>query len=400
MPVIDVDSHYEAFHLGDPLEANPLREFVEYFPKFEDLVLWGPAGDLWRETPEKDRAGLVGVIPFLSSLRGEVEPATSPMMMAAATPDPAATNVDARVAWMDRIGIDFALVNHGGGYAGIALGARDYVDSVDVRHAMLRRCNDFLGDWITGHTDRLGAVSIVDTDDVAWSITELERMRARGSRGVFLSAAPFGGISPAHPDNDRFWHAVESLGMVGVIHIGETPAYFGGGWADAGWLEAGGAGVGGYLRFANSARIEAAQKFISALVFGGVFARCPGVTIVLEELWAAWMPSFVARFEQLRAAGDSLGSWDSPLSPHDYVRKNVKLTPLPGLGDNGMSVIDELADMLVFSSDYPHSEGNLEPMAAYGGAIEDLKPDLRQSFLGGTMEECFARTGDPLPLPN
>jgi hypothetical protein len=62
-----------------------------------------------------------------------------------------------------------------------------------------------------------------------------------------------------------------------------------------------------------------------------------------------------------------------------------------------MSVICELADMLVLSSDYPHREGNVDPLAAYGGALGDIGPDIRQRFLGGTTEECFARTGDPLP---
>jgi predicted TIM-barrel fold metal-dependent hydrolase len=248
--------------------------------------------------------------------------------------------------------------------------------------------------------DRIGPVSIVDTDDLTWSISELERMRARGSRAVFLPAMPFGETSPAHPHNDRFWHAIESFGMVGVLHIGSTPAHFAGGWADAGWLEPGGGGVGGFLRFANSARTEAAQKFISALVLGGVFARCPGVTVVLEELWAGWLPWFVSRFEQLSDSSDVLGANDSPLLPYEYLRRNVKLTPLPGLGDDGMSVITELAEMLVFSSDFPHSEGNADPVAAYGTALGDIRPDVRQHFLGGTIEECFARTGDPLPLRN
>ena len=157
----------------------------------------------------------------------------------------------------------------------------------------------------------------------------------------------------AHSQNDRFWHTLEHLGMVGIIHIGSTPAYFAGGWADADWLEPGAGGVGGFLRFANSARIEAAQKFISALVFGGVFQRCPNVTLVFEELWAGWLPWFVSRFEQLSVSSGRLGSFDLPLNPQEYVRRNVKLTPLPGLGDDGMSAMPEVAEMLVFSSDFP-----------------------------------------------
>ena len=69
--------------------------------------------------------------------------------------------------------------------------------------------------------------------------------------------------------------------MVGVLHIGNTPANFAGGWADAGWDEPDGAGMSGLLRFANSQRTEGAQTFLAALLFGGTFTRNPGVTIVL-----------------------------------------------------------------------------------------------------------------------
>ena len=186
--------------------------------------------------------------------------------------------------------------------------------------------------------------------------------------------------------------------MVGIVHIGSTPAHFAGGWADADWLEPRGGGVGGFLRFANSARIEAAQKFISAMVFGAVFERFPNLTIVFEELWAGWLPWFVSRFEQLSDPSGRLGSFDLPLNPQDYVRRNVRLTPLPGLGDDGMAVISDLKEMLVFSSDFPHNEGNIDPIAAYGDKLGSLPRELREQFLGGTMNECFARMGDPLPL--
>ena len=66
---------------------------------------------------------------------------------------------------------------------------------------------------------------------------EMERMRGRGSRAYFVWATPFEGRSPAHPAADRFWRASTDLGMVAVLHIGNTPAHFAGGWADAGWDE-------------------------------------------------------------------------------------------------------------------------------------------------------------------
>ena len=52
--------------------------------------------------------------------------------------------------------------------------------------------------------------------------------------------------------------------------------------------------------------------------------------------------------------------------------------------------------MVLFSSDYPHQEGNARPIELYGDRLQALDVDLRARFMGGTIEECFARTGDPL----
>jgi len=51
---------------------------------------------------------------------------------------------------------------------------------------------------------------------------------------------------------------------------------------------------------------------------------------------------------------------------------------------------------VVWSSDYPHQEGNADPIELYRPALDDLDPDLRTSFMGANAEECFARMGDPL----
>jgi predicted TIM-barrel fold metal-dependent hydrolase len=75
----------------------------------------------------------------------------------------------------------------------------------------------------------------------------------------------------------------------------------------------------------------------------------------------------------------------------------VKITPLPGFGDvEALDVLLRLPEMCLFSSDYPHQEGNADPINLYGDALTALDPQLRERFLGGNAAEAFARTGDPL----
>jgi predicted TIM-barrel fold metal-dependent hydrolase len=54
--------------------------------------------------------------------------------------------------------------------------------------------------------------------------------------------------------------------------------------------------------------------------------------------------------------------------------------------------------MLVFSSDYPHGEGNRDPKSLLAPTLEKLSAEQRQQFLGGNIADCYARMGDPLPV--
>jgi len=396
MTIIDVDSHFEPTFIHP--EDHPLHPMRDRLPSDADLAIEALAGDLWSATDPSTRAALEQEVPVLRMLRGESGVELGAQMMTASDRPAAADDADARVRWMDELGIAFALVNPGGSYSGPVVLTRRWLPERRDYQAAVRLCNDFLALWTAGHTERLAPVTLIDVDDIEWSVAEIERMRGLGSRAVSLRASAFGGLSPAHPANDRLWQAMTSLGMVGVLHIGSTPAEFHGGWSDAGWLSEGGGGVGGYLRFANSARIESAQKFISSLVFGAVFERVPNATIILSELWASWIPWFASRFDMLTDGAGTLGPFDASLRPQEFVRRNVKATPLPGLKDNGMGAIADIPEMLVFSSDFPHNEGNADPIAVYGDSLDLLPDGDRAAFLGATMLDVFARTGDPLPV--
>jgi hypothetical protein len=184
--------------------------------------------------------------------------------------------------------------------------------------------------------------------------------------------------------------------MVAVIHVGNTESDFTG-WADIGWDLPGGAGVAGLTRLANTQRTHAAQNLLAALLFGGVFARHPTLTVMLEELRVNWVPPFLQMLERQSVASPALGDWPWDVSGGEMLRRGVRSTPLPGFGDrDALDVLRALPEVVVWSSDYPHQEGNADPIELYRPALDDLDPDLRTSFMGANAEECFARMGDPL----
>jgi predicted TIM-barrel fold metal-dependent hydrolase len=185
--------------------------------------------------------------------------------------------------------------------------------------------------------------------------------------------------------------------MLAVIHVGNTASDFTG-WADIGWDTEGGAGVAGLVRLANTQRVHAAQNLLCALLYGGVFARHPTLTVLLAEMRVGWVPPFVSTLDAQSRSSAVLGDWPWDVPGAEMLRRNVRLTPLPGFGDtDALEVLAALPEMCVFSSDYPHQEGNTDPIELYRPALDELDDPLRRWFLGDNVEACFSRMGDPLP---
>ena len=381
--IIDVDTHWEATSYAD--EGFPLAPWRDQLPGSLDMLAFGIAGDLLRALPETDRPSAMELLPNLVRM---AEERGGPIILHPLHDSSPAE----RVAWMDRIGIDHCLVNPGGYWLQLEFLGAD-------RAAGVRRCNEFLGEQLASESDRLHPVAVVDYADLDVAVDELERARARGARAFFLSTdngRPSGGVSPGHPSWDKVWSAATQLGMLAIIHVGNTASDFTG-WADIGWNLPEGAGVAGLTRLANTQRTHAAQNLLSALLYGGVFARHPTLTVMLEEMRVNWVPPFLQMLERQSVSSPALGDWPWETSGGDMLRRNVRVTPLPGFGDvDALDVLAEIPDVVVWSSDYPHQEGNADPINLYGSALDDLDAELRASFMGTNVEECFARLGDPL----
>lgn len=381
--IIDVDSHWESTNSASA--DFPLAPWRDQLPGSLDMLAFGIAGDLLRALPEADRPSARELLPNLVRM---AEERGGPIILHPLHDSSPAE----RVTWMDRIGIDHCLVNPGGYWQQLEFLGTD-------RAAGVRRCNDFLGEQLSSASDRLHPVAVVDYTDLDVAVEELERARGRGARAFFLSTdngRPSGGVSPGHPSWDPVWSAATRLGMLAVIHVGNTASDFTG-WADIGWNVPGGAGIAGLTRLANTQRTHAAQNLLSALLYGGVFARHPTLTVMLEEMRVNWVPPFLQMLERQSVSSPALGDWPWEMSGGDMLRRNVRVTPLPGFGDvDALDVLAEIPEVVVWSSDYPHQEGNADPIELYRPALDALDPQLRGSFMGGNAEECFARMGDPL----
>jgi len=383
MVVVDVDSHWEVarFERGQ----HPFERWRDRFPKIVDHLANGLAGDLLRALPPGRR-------PDAPTLLAPLVQASEERRERVTMQPPHPSSPAERLVWMDDVGIDHCLVNPGTWWQLLEYLGPD-------RPAGAARCNDYLAEQLADGAHRLHGVAVIDFADLRAGVAEMERARSLGHRAFFLytlDGRPPGSVPPGHPDWDVVWSAATDLGMVAVIHVGNTYADYGG-WADIGWDRPGGAGVGALLRLSSTRRHHVAEDLLSSMLFGGVFARHPTLTVLLEEMGVGWVPAFVALCDRLTKPTPIMGDWPYELRGDEMLRRNVRFTPLPGFQEpDVLSVVAALPEMAVFSSDYPHQEGNADPINVYGPELRALDPGTLERFMGANAAEAYARMGDPL----
>jgi predicted TIM-barrel fold metal-dependent hydrolase len=217
-------------------------------------------------------------------------------------------------------------------------------------------------------------------------------MRERGSRVFLLPSEPTGDTPPNHPDYDRLWSAVTDLGMIPLVHVGLSPAIYHPAWANT--------DDPALIRVISVLQpYQQALVLLNAMVLGGVFERHPTLTMVFAEHGIDWITQATLRMDALATPGLSpllLGEYTLPLTPGEYVRRNIRVTPLPVPHESPVATLNALPDVPIFSSDYPHFEGSGDPMGHYENELASLAPEAKAAFFGDNLAQCFARMGDPI----
>jgi predicted TIM-barrel fold metal-dependent hydrolase len=408
--IIDVDAH-----LHEPLDwverTDPeLAEALGPPARFMDIAgsVFGFDDPLFSSLPEaqqpKDRFDLVppGFVHHL-----ELTDTLQPDDHVAAADSPFC-GPDARLVFCDERGIDVQFLNPTFLVGAFVQAARARRHDLDQR---IRRCwNTWSSDLVAGHTDRLIPVTQIDLGDLDWSLAEMERMRAAGSRAFVLPEAPVGGRgrgpdgarllarSITHPDFEPIWDAAEDLGMAAFAHVGFARERINPGWANNGAEDL---STFNLLNMLVASQIGP-QLLVGALVYDGVLERHPDLTLVVEEVGIDWLPHLLTAMDlsigrthvdqhddQVRPSHLVVDeTYRLPLAPVEYVRRQVRVTPLPATHPIS-GVIEHIPpEILCFSSDYPHVEGSASAVELCERQLvtAGVSDDVRSSFFGGVAD--------------
>ncbi len=391
MRVIDVDAHF----------LEPLDWLVEVRP---DLAAELPRPPRFMQMLSMAQQGLAASLPEdfpvpedpLDLMPGEFRAhcaktdALQPDHYDPESHDPRYRG-DARIALCDEVGIDVQWLSPTFDF-GVIVQAM-MTGRGDLVPRLREAWNTWATDQVEGFSDRLQPIAQVNVNDVEWTIAEMIRMRALGSRAFHVDQHPTKSLT--HPDFEPMWSTAEDLGMAAYVHVmfGQTPRH-------ASWVN-NGRGVKAFQEAPSTADEMRAEtrKLLSAMVFDGVFERHPALRVVLAETGMSWVPSYLREidFKTTRVGMDGLPQdnfYRLPLRPSEYIQRHVRIASLIGFIESGLDhlpltdVYDQLPnnDLIVFSSDYPHVEGRANAVKVYENYLP-ADPAIRERFFGASMED-------------
>ena len=135
------------------------------------------------------------------------------------------------------------------------------------------------------------------------------------------------------------------------------------------------------------------------MILGGVFARYPGLKLVLTEQWMDWAPRSCPTWTGSSTAPPAPRSARrSPKPPSEYFRQNCYIgASFMSNGEAKLGVEHDLTGNVMWGDDYPHAEGTWpDTREAMRFTFSDVDPKYTRQFLGDTAIDLYGLDRDKL----
>jgi predicted TIM-barrel fold metal-dependent hydrolase len=251
-----------------------------------------------------------------------------------------------------------------------------------LRYGATRAHNRAMADFCAEDT-RLMGVGVVPLNDVDQAITELDFALESGLEAIWVPHGLVADRSPGHVDLYPFWARLAESRTPFVLHVGGAPLQLDPGWANTGrppardWL-----GGGENVRSKDYAVMHhGPETWVSMMVLDGVFEKFPDLRGASVELGAGWVPWMLERLDRLIRSWSKVDQYLAELeqTATETLRTQMGFTPFV-FEDIGGLVDQTDADLYLFSSDYPHTEGGKDPIGRFESSLGDRSQAVRDAF--------------------
>ncbi|MCU1484764.1 MAG: hypothetical protein JWN67_1510 [Actinomycetia bacterium] len=250
--------------------------------------------------------------------------------------DPGYHDPVARLAAMDRDGVDAeVLYSEVSAFRAYGLVKGDW-------KPISRAFTDHLSEFAAVDPDRLVVSYQVPIIDVAYAVSEVERLAGLGARAVHLPNFPSELGLPDYHDGvyDPLWGVLQETGLSISHHLGNRASLY-----DV--LQRDPTPQAGIF---TSLPALALAEVIAWWILTGTLERFPGLHIVFVEPSLYWLPGFLAGLDRKTERYDFPGM---RLKPSDYFRRNMAATFMDDEVGLQMRHMIGLENIL-WSTDFPH----------------------------------------------
>jgi uncharacterized protein len=292
---------------------------------------------------------------------------------------PAAIDPKARLAYMDQMGVYYQIM-----YPNI-LGFHSHVFLNKMPRELATECVRAYNDWITefcsADARRLIPMMMLPFWDIQESVTEMRRAYEMGHKGVLFAARYDKAGFPRLVDD--YWEPVlaqaQEMGLSMNFHVGflATDDELKGAVDQSQKLD--------FTKESALVLLGNAQN-ITEVVVSGVCHRYPDLKFVSVENGAGWLPFLGEAMDWQWLNVGAHKEYPDRLLPSEYLRRQIY-----GMywfeQQSVRAVIDQLADNLMFETDFPHAT-SLSP----GPASESPSPrEVMERSLAGVPEEIVGK---------
>ena len=370
LKIIDTDTHLsEPADLWTSRAPAHLRDLVPRQAEVRGKRRWVVGGDI-----DLGGTGASSVIaPDGSKMYG-----VGWMTMTVDEVHDASSQVAARVAMMDRVGVHAQIVYPN--VAGFGNQAFLRVDDAGLRLLCAQIYNDAMAEMQEQSGQRLFPMALVPWWDLDAAVAEVRRAAALGLRGVVTCSNPEDAGLPdlSRPEWVPFFEACQELAMPINFHIGSSASamdFYG----KASWPSLDNESrlaLGSANLFLGNARV------IGNLIYTGVAERFPGCRFVSVESGIGWMPFYLDALDYEMAQTMPTAGRKLSLLPSEYFRRQFygcfwfEHSNLAG-------TIEALgAQSVLFETDFPHPTCLYPDMQAHlRESLATLTPEVRRQVL-------------------
>ncbi len=229
--------------------------------------------------------------------------------------------------------------------------------NLDFANALASAINDWqIEEWLN-KDERLRASLVVATEDAAAAAAEIRRVAPDGR----FSQVAFGGRPQSPMGNRRYWPIYEACEEFNLPIMSHAFGSSGNPITGTGWAS--------FYIEDHVGPAASMQANVASLVLEGVFERFPSLRAISVENGFGWVPALAWRMDSaFTEFRDDLTHLSR--KPSEYLAEHVYFATQPVEEPERREYFQQifemfppLTDRLVFSSDYPHWDGD-EPSRA------------------------------------